>query len=195
MNLDTYQTIKSMSQGVFKAKGSKFLSFAYPVETEGEVKVIIADLKKAYYDARHHCYAYILGSHGERYRENDDGEPSGTAGKPICGQLRSKQLTNTLVAVVRYFGGTKLGTSGLIEAYKTATLEALQNAQIIEKTILKKHKITFEYEQINAVMKIMKEFDLQIIEQDFGSLSQLVFEVRLSDEDCVLSKLQNFIIN
>ncbi len=150
------------------------------------MKAIVANLKKEYYDARHHCYAYILGYNSEKYRENDDGEPSGTAGKPICGQLRSKQLTNVLIVVVRYFGGTKLGVSGLIEAYKAAAFDALQNATIVEKIVMKQHQITFAYEQINAVMKIVKDFDLQIVSQDFDSPARLTFNVRFSDEERVL---------
>jgi uncharacterized YigZ family protein len=192
--LDTYQTIQSQATGIYKDKGSKFLSFAFPVETEDEVKTIVAKLKKDYYDACHHCYAYILGYHSEKYRENDDGEPSGTAGKPICGQLRSKQLTNILVVVVRYFGGTKLGVSGLIEAYKTATIDVLQNAKIIEKTVLKDHQISFDYEQMNAVMKIVKDFNLQIVSQSFDNCSELVFKVRLSDESRVLEAFQKVLL-
>ncbi|MDR2906915.1 MAG: YigZ family protein [Bacteroidales bacterium] len=188
--MDTYLTIQSPTSGSFKAKGSKFLSFAFPIEAEDDVKPIVANLKKEYYDARHHCYAYILGYNSEKYRENDDGEPSGTAGKPIYGQLRSKQLTNTLVVVVRYFGGTKLGTSGLIEAYKTAASDALENAQIIEKIVMKEHQLSFDYEQINTVMKIVKDFDLQIVSQNFDSRSQLTFKVRLSNEERVLAMFE-----
>ncbi|MCL2026868.1 MAG: YigZ family protein [Bacteroidales bacterium] len=188
--MDTYQTIQSQATGIYKDKGSKFLSFAFPVETEDEVKTIVAKLKKEYYDACHHCYAYILGYNSEKYRENDDGEPSGTAGKPICGQLRSKQLTNILIMVVRYFGGTKLGVSGLIEAYKTATIDVLQNAKIIEKIVLKEHQISFNYEQMNTVMKIVKDLNLQVVSQSFDNRSQLVFKVRLSDENRVLEVFQ-----
>ncbi len=184
--MDIYNTIAIPSKGSYKAKGSKFLSFAFPVETEDEVKAIVANLKKEYYDARHHCYAYILGYNSEKYRENDDGEPSGTAGKPICGQLRSKQVTNVLVVVVRYFGGTKLGVSGLIEAYKSAAFDALENAKIVEKIVMKEHQITFPYEQINTVMKIVKDFNLQIVSQDFDNPARLTFKVRLSDEERVL---------
>jgi uncharacterized YigZ family protein len=191
--LDIYKTIQTAVQGSSKAKGSKFLSFAFPVETEDEVKTIVANLKKEYYDACHHCYAYILGYNSEKYRENDDGEPSGTAGKPICGQLRSNQLTNTLVVVVRYFGGTKLGMSGLIDAYKNATFDVLQNAKIIEKIVMKEHHISFNYEQINAVMKIVKDHNLQIISQNLDTVSQLTFKVRLSDEERVLGVLKTII--
>ena len=188
--MDTYNTIQSPSEGSFKVKGSKFLSFAFPVETEEEIKTIVANLRKKYYDACHHCYAYILGYNSEKYRENDDGEPSGTAGKPICGQLRSRQLTNVLVVVVRYFGGTKLGASGLIDAYKNAASEVLQNAKIIEKTVMKEHQISFNYEQTNAVMKIVKDYNLQIISHGFDNRSELVFKVRLSDEGRVLAMFE-----
>ena len=191
--MDTYQTIQSQATGIYKDKGSKFLSFAFPVETEDEVKTIVAKLKKEYYDACHHCYAYILGYNSEKYRENDDGEPSGTAGKPICGQLRSKQLTNILIMVVRYFGGTKLGVSGLIEAYKTATIDVLQNAKIIEKIVLKEHQISFNYEQMNTVMKIVKDLNLQVVSQSFDNRSQLVFRVRLSDESRVLEDFRKVV--
>ena len=121
---DTYKTIDSPAEGIYKEKGSKFLAKAYPVRTEEQVKAIVEQLKEEYYDARHHCYAYILGPKGDKWRANDDGEPSGTAGKPIHGQLLSFNLTNVLVVVIRYFGGTKLGESGLINAYKTATHDA-----------------------------------------------------------------------
>ncbi|MDR0437384.1 MAG: YigZ family protein [Bacteroidales bacterium] len=193
--MDTYNTIQSLSEGNFKVKGSKFLSFAFPVETEDEIKTIVANLKKEYYDACHHCYAYILGYNSEKYRENDDGEPSGTAGKPICGQLRSKQLTNILVVVVRYFGGTKLGVSGLIDAYKNVTSDVLQNAKIIEKIVMKEHQISFDYEQTNAVMKIVKDYNLQVISQSFDSRSELVFKVRLSDENRVLAMFEKLSCN
>ena len=129
---DTYKTIASTSEGIYKEKGSKFLAFAIPVVSEAEIKEHIDKIKKEYYDARHHCYAYILGADKATYRINDDGEPSGTAGRPIHGQLLSKDLTNTLVVVVRYFGGIKLGVSGLITAYKAATKDALDNAVVIE---------------------------------------------------------------
>jgi len=188
--LDTFNTIQSPSEGSFKTKGSKFLSFAFPVETEEAVKVIVANLKKEYYDACHHCYAYILGYNSEKYRENDDGEPSGTAGKPICGQLRSKQLTNVLVVVVRYFSGTKLGVSGLIDAYKNATFDVLQNAKIIEKVVMKEHQISFDYGRINSVMKIVKDYNLQVILQNFDSRSNLIFRVQLSDENRVLAMFE-----
>ena len=188
--MDTFNTIQSPSEGSFKTKGSKFLSFAFPVETEEAVKVIVANLKKEYYDACHHCYAYILGYNSEKYRENDDGEPSGTAGKPICGQLRSKQLTNVLVVVVRYFSGTKLGVSGLIDAYKNATFDVLQNAKIIEKVVMKEHQISFDYGRINSVMKIVKDYNLQVILQNFDSRSNLIFRVQLSDENRVLAMFE-----
>ena len=130
---DTYRTIEGTSTGIYREKGSKFIAIARPVCTEDEIKSIVEDLRKEYYDARHHCYAYILGAKGEKWRVNDDGEPSGTAGKPIHGQLLSFNVTNVLVVVVRYFGGTKLGVSGLINAYKSATQDALQNATVITK--------------------------------------------------------------
>ena len=150
---DTYKTIKSPAQGIYKEKGSKFISFAYPVKTESEVKLLLEENKKEYYDARHHCFAYILGYDKSAWRLNDDGEPSGTAGKPIYGQLQSFDLTNTLLIVVRYFGGIKLGVSGLINAYKSAAKDALQNSSIIENTINELYKLIFPYEMINESMK------------------------------------------
>ncbi|MDX9797522.1 MAG: YigZ family protein, partial [Bacteroidales bacterium] len=132
---DTYLTIEDRAEGVYKEKGSKFISLAFPITTQEEIKEIVKDIKKEYFDAHHHCYAYILGHDKSVFRMNDDGEPSSTAGKPIYGQLLSRDLTNVLVVVVRYFGGTKLGVSGLIQAYKQASIDVLDNAKIIERTI------------------------------------------------------------
>ncbi|GHV37131.1 hypothetical protein FACS1894178_8850 [Bacteroidia bacterium] len=162
-------TIRQPSQGVFKDKGSKFLSFAFPVKDEDEVKNIVVRLKKQYFDARHHCYAYILGQNGEKFRTNDDGEPSGTAGKPIYGQLLSKNLTNTLIVVVRYFGGTLLGTSGLINAYKHAALDALDNAAIIEAIFFEEKEIRFQYEEANEVLNNLRKINAEILEQHFDN--------------------------
>ena len=141
---DTYRSIAAPAQGVYKELGSKFLAFAYPVETEEEVKRILTDVRKEYFDARHHCYAWRLGLSGEPYRMNDDGEPSSTAGRPIHGQLLSHELSDILVVVVRYFGGTKLGVPGLIRAYKTATQDAIANAQIIEKVAGEHFTVSFD---------------------------------------------------
>jgi len=186
---DTYKTIREASQGVYKEKGSKFLAFAYPVTTESEVKSILDGLRKQYYDARHHCYAYILGPDKAAYRINDDGEPSSTAGRPIYGQLLSNDLTNILVVVVRYFGGIKLGVPGLINAYKTATKDALDNAIIIEKNITEVYNLQFTYEQMNSVMKILKDEELPQCNQKFELDCSLDFSVRQSASTRVCDKI------
>lgn len=164
---DTYNTIDKLAEGLFKEKGSKFISLAVPVKNEQEVKDKLAEVKKSFHDARHHCYAYRLGIDKSSYRYNDDGEPSGTAGRPIYGQILSKDLTNILIIVVRYFGGTKLGVSGLINAYKLAAKYALENSTIITNNIYDIYRIDFRYEEMNKVMKIIKEFNLNMITQDF----------------------------
>lgn len=179
---DTYKTIENPSEGLFKDKGSKFLSFAFPVTSESEVKAIVDKIKKEYFDARHHCYAYILGQEKEKrtFRAQDDGEPSGTAGRPIYGQLLSADLTNILVVVVRYFGGILLGTSGLINAYKTASKEAIANALIVERTIDVDFEVKFEYVQMNDVMRILKDFSLVPRNQQYDLDCSLDFSVRSS---------------
>ena len=180
MQDDTYKTITSPAEGIYKEKGSKFLAFAIPVVSEAEVKENVERLKKEYYDARHHCYAYILGHDKAVYRANDDGEPSGTAGRPIHGQLLSKDLTNVLVIVVRYFGGIKLGVSGLINAYKTATKDALDNAEVIEKTVNEVYRVEFEYPLMNDVMRLLKDENLDQFNQRFEMNCSLDFSVRKS---------------
>ena len=177
---DTYHTIKAPSEGLYKEKGSKFLAFAYPVRTLDEVKEHLDRLRKDYFDARHHCYAYILGANKDAWRANDDGEPSGTGGRPIYGQLLSADLTDTLIVVVRYFGGILLGASGLANAYKTAARDAIDNAEIIEKTIDIRYRLHFEYALMNDVMRIIKEFGLTPINQDFNLDCRLDVEVRQS---------------
>lgn len=185
---DTYKTVVSNSQGVFKDKGSKFLAFCYPLKTETEVKQHIEELRKEYFDARHHCYAYILGYDKSAWRMNDDGEPSGTAGKPIYGQLQSYDLTNTLLVVIRYFGGIKLGVSGLINAYKSAAKDALENATIIEKTINEIYRLEFPYTMINDAMKMLKDNEGQIIETDFNSAAFIIFKMRRNNTFRLKSK-------
>lgn len=180
---DTYKTIKARSEGIYKEKGSKFIAVALPVKSENEVKDALAMLRKEYYDARHHCYAYILGFDKSAYRINDDGEPSGTAGRPIHGQLLSFDLTNILVVVIRYFGGTKLGVSGLINAYKTATKEALDAAEILDLIVLEVYEISFDYLQMNDVMKLLKDENLNQFNQIFENNCRLHFAVRKNDAD------------
>ena len=183
--IDTYKTLGKKSEGLFKDKGSKFIAHAIPCQSEEEIKTELEALKKQYYDARHHCYAYILGNHKEEYRANDDGEPSGTAGKPIHGQLLSHDLTNSLIVVIRYFGGIKLGVRGLINAYKYAALDAIQNNYIITKIIEDEFDVTFEYPYMNDVMRIIKEESLNIITQDFQMTCSLRFSVRQKFSDKV----------
>ncbi len=164
---DTYLTIKGPSEGLFKDKGSRFLAFAFPVSTEGGIKERLDELRRKYHDARHHCYAWRLGSEMDRFRINDDGEPAGTAGNPILGQIRSRQLTHILVVVVRYFGGTLLGTGGLINAYRNAAAEALENARIVKMKVFRRWKLEFGYPEMNQVMKVIKEREMVMEEQQF----------------------------
>lgn len=178
---DTYLTIQSTAEGLFKDKGSKFLAFAYPVRTEEEVKTTLLKLKKLHPGANHHCYAFRLGADKQAFRANDDGEPANTAGKPILGQIQSKDLTNILIVVVRYFGGTLLGVSGLINAYRNAASEAIQNATIVELTINEVYELSFGYLQMNDVMKIMKDEKLEQISNQFELDCKLTFSVRKSN--------------
>ncbi len=187
---DTYKTLVAPAEGIYKEKGSKFLSFAYPVKTETEIKTLIEQLRKEYYDARHHCYAFILGYDKSAWRVNDDGEPSGTAGKPIYGQLQSHDLTNVLIVVVRYFGGIKLGVGGLVNAYKSAAKDALANADITERTINEIYRLEFPYEMINEAMKITKDFGVQILETNFDNRAQIIYKVRRNDAQKIRLKCE-----
>ena len=180
---DSYLTVENKVETLYKEKGSKFFSFVFPVKDLSEVKSILGELKKKYYDATHHCYAYILGFEKEVFRMNDDGEPSSTAGKPIYGQLQSKNLTNVLLVVIRYFGGTKLGVSGLIKAYKTAAAECLSAAMIVEKKVRLSYKVMFPYEKMNAVMSLLKEIKTE--------QTKHIFETECSMEVLVESSQQN----
>lgn len=191
---DSYLTIEKYTEAIYKEKGSKFLAFAYPVTTQDEIKQILADLRKKYYDATHHCYAYILGFDKEEFRMNDDGEPSSTAGKPIYGQLLSNNLTNVLVVVVRYFGGTKLGVSGLIKAYKTSTQVCLESAVIVEKKVMRLYEISFGYDKMNAVMSFLKQMNAQQKHHSFDN--ECSIEVLINEENCnkfeeEISKISN----
>ena len=177
---DTYKTLAAPSEGLYKEKGSKFLAFAYPVHNLEEVKAHLEQLRKDYFDARHHCYAYILGPRKDAFRANDDGEPSGTGGRPIHGQLLSADLTDTLIVVVRYFGGILLGASGLANAYKTAARDAIDHATIIEKTIDSRYRLAFAYEAMNDVMRILKDYDLKPENPDYGLDCTLEVSVRQS---------------
>lgn len=177
---DTYLTIQDKSEGIYTEKRSKFLAFAHPVETIDEIKDLLTDYKKKYYDARHVCYAYMLGSERTDFRANDDGEPSSTAGKPILGQINSHELTNILVVVIRYFGGVKLGTSGLIVAYREAAAEALSAATVIEKTIEETVTFTFPYVMMNSVMRVVKELNPRIVEQKYDETCIITLAIKRS---------------
>lgn len=167
---DTYTTISQSAEGLYKDKGSKFIGLAFPVKTEEEAKHIIIDVKKKYYDATHHCYAYQIGHVGEpNFRINDDGEPSGTAGKPIYGQILSNHLTDILIIVVRYFGGTKLGVSGLINAYKTCAMLTLNEAKKIDMPIKHLYEIVFQYDDLNNVMQLLKKYNAEITATEYGN--------------------------
>ena len=186
---DSYKSIASPSDGLFKDNGSRFIARAYPVETEEEVKEIVAALKKEYYDARHHVYAYRLGYLGDKFRANDDGEPSGSSGRPVLGQIDSCGLSDILVVVIRYFGGIKLGIPGLIRAYKTSTADALANAQIIEKIASRHFRVHFGYMSMNGVMKVMKDMGLEQKNQKFDMECSLETTVRLSQVDSFIERM------
>ncbi len=187
--MSQYQTIAAPSTGLYKEKGSKFLAYAYPVTTEAEIKEILATLKKEYFDARHYCYAYRLEADGSIYRANDDGEPNHSAGDPILGQLKSANLTYILLVVVRYFGGVKLGVSGLIQAYKTAAQEALAAATIVQKTAQSQLTVHFAYEQLNEVMHVVKEPSLAIKQQEFLEKCSLVIQLPKTKESLIRDRL------
>ena len=186
---DLYKTILAPSSGIYKEKGSKFLAFAYSVNSEEAIKDRLGILKKEYHDARHLCFAWVLGAEKLRYRINDDSEPPGSAGKPIFGQIQSRNLTDILVVVVRYFGGTLLGVGGLINAYRSAASEALEHSQIIERRVYNQVKVEFEYEQINAIMKVIKDYELDFKDQKFDLKCSLTIEVWKRKTDQVLDHL------
>jgi uncharacterized YigZ family protein len=180
---DTYNTIEKPSEGYFKDKGSKFMAFAWPVSNEEEIKAIIASLKKEHHSARHHCFAWKLGTEEITVRANDDGEPSSSAGKPILGQLQSFDVTNVLIVVVRYFGGKLLGVGGLINAYRSAAQDALNNAEIITKIITKKFLLKFTYKEMNEVMLVIKQENPEIISTKFEEQCSLIFSIRKSEAE------------
>lgn len=186
---DTYKTIAAPSEGIFKDRGSKFIAYAFPVTNEEAVKNHLAELRKEHFSARHHCYAFRLGPDKQHFRANDDGEPSGTAGKPILGQIQSNDLTNVLIVVVRYFGGTLLGVSGLIAAYRGAAADAIAKASIIEKQVKEVYELSFPYDAMNSVMKILKDENLEQWAQDFQLACTLRFSVRKNDADRVTEAL------
>ena len=186
---DTYRTISDLSEGYYTEKRSRFLSFALPVRTPDEVKTQLDIYRKKYYDARHVCWAYMLGPDRTIFRANDDGEPSSTAGKPILGQINSNNLTDILIIVVRYFGGIELGTSGLIVAYRTAAAEAIAAAHIEERTVDDTITITFDYPHLNSVMRIVKEDHPDVLSRTFELTCQMTLRIRRSRMDALKNRL------
>ena len=188
-DIDTYKTIAKISKGYITEQRSKFIAYAVPVHTAEEVKAQVDCYRKQYYDARHVCWAYMLGAGRNSFRVNDDGEPSSTAGKPVLGVINSNELTNILIVVIRYFGGVKLGTSGLIVAYRAAAQDAVANAEIIEKTIDEEITVTFEYPFLNGIMRIVKEDNPVIISQNFDVDCQMILKIRKGEAEKLKSRL------
>lgn len=187
---DTYKTISGPAEGIFRDKGSKFIGYAFPLSSEEEVKILLAKVKDLHPKARHHCWAYRFTPDRNYFKLNDDGEPSGTAGRPILNTLLSSDVTNCFVVVVRYFGGTLLGVPGLINAYKTATKEALEQANIIEKTVNHVYHVSFDYLHMNDVMRVVKEESLEVLQQQFDMACEMQISVRKNTVEKVLEKLQ-----
>ncbi len=186
---DTYKTIEGQSEGFYSEKRSKFYAFAHHVESVGEVKAIVDDYRKKYYDARHCCYAYMLGADRDTFRANDDGEPSSTAGKPIMGQINSNGLTNVLICVIRYYGGVNLGTGGLIVAYRTAAADALANARVVERTVEERVSYQFSYPMMGGVMQVVKDMGARVVEQNFEIDCEIVLAIKRSMADELRQRL------
>ena len=186
---DEFKTIATTSEGFYSEKRSKFLAFAHHVETVEEVKEIIAQYRKKYYDARHVCYAYMLGPEREEFRANDDGEPSSTAGKPILGQINSNELTDILVVVVRYYGGVNLGTSGLIIAYREATADAIAHAEVVTRQVEELVTYSFAYPLMNDVMRIVKDMNPRVVSQTYDNTCQICLSIRKSEAEQLKSRL------
>ncbi|WP_194774360.1 IMPACT family protein [Pararhodonellum marinum] len=191
METDTYLTLKNNSESSHKERGSKFLGFAYPVKDEEDVKEKLGHLRKKYHDAHHHCYAYLLGKDHVVYRANDDGEPNHSAGDPILGQIKSFELTQVLIVVVRYFGGTKLGVGGLIQAYRQAALETILANEIVEAVETLRLSFNFEYPDMNEIMKITKDEGLEIIQQKFEITCSMTLNIRKSSMEQIKARLSN----
>ena len=189
MASDSFKTIARAAETTYRQLSSKFLVYAYPVETEGEIKEHLDALRKKWFDATHHCYAWRLGAKGEHFRANDDGEPSSTAGKPILGQLLSQEVTNCLVVVVRYFGGTKLGVPGLIAAYKESTAQVLAECEIVERTVDVRLTVAFSYIAMNDVMRIVKDMQPNILGQEFDNLCTMTLSIREGDSEQLINRL------
>lgn len=190
MEEDSYRTIVAPAEAVLRERGSRFLAYAYPIEEEDEIKRLLDALRKRHYDATHHCYAWRLGPKGELFRANDDGEPSGTAGKPILGQMLSKGVTDLLIVVVRYFGGTKLGVPGLIAAYRESAAAVLEAAQIEQRTVDARLEVHFSYLAMNDIMKTIKEIQPKVIAQKFDNVCTIRLAIRQSREDELLARLE-----
>ena len=190
MSEDTYKTIVAPSEGIYTEKRSKFIAMAFPVRTVDEIKVHLEACQKKYYDARHVCYAYMLGHERKDFRANDNGEPSGTAGKPILGQINSNELTDILIVVVRYFGGIKLGTSGLIQAYKAAAAEAIAAAEFVERTVDDVVSFLFEYPFMNDVMRVVKEMNPEIVQQAYDMDCSMTLRIRRSLMPALKARLE-----
>lgn len=190
---DTFKTVSGTAKGLYRDKGSKFIGLVFPVGSEEEVRGKITELKKEYFDANHHCYAYRIGKDNPVSRMNDDGEPSGSAGKPIHGQILSKELTNVLVVVIRYFGGTKLGIPGLVKAYKTTAKEVLDSVSFVSRSITEKFELTFDYLVLNDVMRILKEEHVEFISKDIGNTCRICFFIRRNRIESLKSKVKSLI--
>ncbi len=190
MSSGIYKTIRSSSEGIFRDRGSRFLSFTFPIADQAEIKPILDQLRKEHHDARHHCFAYMLGSERTIFRSSDDGEPSGTGGRPILGQINSFELTNILIVVVRYFGGTLLGVSGLINAYRSAAESAIQNSEIIECTLKEYYKISYPYISMNDVMKIIKEEDISQTDQSFETVCSIIISFSTTSKEKIMRRFE-----
>jgi uncharacterized YigZ family protein len=190
---DTYHTISAPAEGEFRDRGSKFIAYAFPVISQEEWQARLEEVRKAHPKARHHCFAYRMGTEGVNYRANDDGEPSGTAGRPILGQIDSFGLTNVFVVVVRYFGGTLLGASGLIQAYKNSTADALQKAVIVEKIVMDRFRLSFDYQWLSPVMNAVKKLEIQIDHQQFEDTAFIDISIRKSDTEAKILQLKSLV--
>ena len=191
---DEFKTISGTSEGFYSEKRSKFLAFAHHVETLDDIKDLLASYRKKYYDARHVCYAYMLGAERQDFRANDDGEPSSTAGRPILGQINSNELTDILIVVVRYYGGVNLGTSGLIVAYREAAADAISHAEVVMRQVEEQVKHTFAYPQMNDVMRIVKDMNPRIISQNYeGATCQMVLSIRKSEAEQLRNRLKGLL--
>jgi len=190
MPVFSYRTLKSPAQGAYKERGSRFLSFAYPVNNETAIRARLEELRKSYFDARHHCYAFMLGPDKKNFRAADDGEPAHTAGDPILGQLRAHDLTNTLIVVVRYFGGIKLGVGGLITAYRESAADALRQAVVIEEEVMVAVTFSYSYDKTPEMMRLVKDYSLTIVQQSYGDHCVLQATVALRNETAMREKVR-----